>query len=63
MKISYKDLEPYMSEEDKNEYLESLLIQREERKMKEDRDFHIGMACILAFLLTMAILYLLAGGF
>lgn len=63
MKISYKDLEPYMSEEDKNEYLKKLLIQREEKEMKEDRDFHIGMACILTFFLAMAILYLLAGGF
>lgn len=63
MKITYKDIEPYLNEEDKDEYLKSLLIQREEKRMQDDRDFHAGMAFILGFLLLMGIIYLLTGGF
>lgn len=56
MKTTYKDFEPYMNKEDKNEYLKSLLIQREEKRIQEEK---IGRLQVIGLCLFIAVFVLL----
>lgn len=56
MKPTYKDLETNMSEKDKSEYLKSLLIQREEKRIQEEK---IGRLQVIGLCLFIAVFVLL----